>query len=76
MAVRKFAVSFEDDLVRSVRDCARARGLPLSRWLAEAAQHQIKRQASEEALADYEAEFGAITEEERQEVRDLWQESR
>ena len=40
--------------------------------LPEAGQRACRVEASHHGLADYEAEFGPITVDERQEVRDLW----
>lgn len=52
-----------------VRDAARRAGQPLSAWLAEAAQAKLRSEGLDAFLREYEAEFGAFTEEELNEAR-------
>ncbi|MGI8925224.1 MAG: hypothetical protein ACR2HN_01095 [Tepidiformaceae bacterium] len=72
MAVRKFAISFEATLVEKVQQLARAEGLSVSRWLANAAARDVQRARLEEFLRQLDAELGPITDEERADVDRLW----
>ncbi len=72
MAVRKIAISVDPELAAEIRCFAEASGENVSRWLADAARRKIRTIAARAALAEYEAEFGRITEREIEEARKLW----
>jgi hypothetical protein len=72
MAVEKIAVSMDPELVTEIRCFAEASGENVSRWLADAARRKIRGIAARAALADYEAEYGRITDEEIAQARKLW----
>jgi hypothetical protein len=65
MGVRKFTISLDEGLHEAVSSRAAASGTSVSQWLAEAAQRQLRRQEGLAAVREYEAEFGAFTDEER-----------
>jgi hypothetical protein len=52
-----------------VERLARDRGMPVSGWLAEAAEQARRHQAALAAIADYEAEFGRLTDAELADAR-------
>ncbi len=60
----KLSISLDAALADEIREAARAAGKPVSTWLAEAARAQLRSQALDEYLAEYEAEFGPFTAEE------------
>jgi len=64
MTVQRFGVSFEEELATQVQAAAQTAGQPVSTWLAEAAQRRLKQDGLLAVVADWEAEHGAITEEE------------
>lgn len=61
MKVAKLSISLDAALADEIREAARAAGKPLSTWLAEAARAQLRSQALDEFVADWEAEFGPFT---------------
>jgi predicted transcriptional regulator len=69
VTTKKLSITLPADLAEDVERLARERGLAVSAWLAEAAQEARRHQAALAAIADYEAEFGRITEEELAEAR-------
>lgn len=72
MKVDKLSVSFDPELGDAVREAARRSGRGLSAWLADAAAVKLRRESLVAFLDDWEAEHGAITEEElEQAARDL-----
>lgn len=62
--VDKLSVSFPPDLGDAVRGAARRSGRGLSGWLADAAALKLRAEALADFLDAWEAEHGAITEEE------------
>jgi hypothetical protein len=72
MAVRKFAISFVEDLESDVREAAREDGLSISAWLAEAARERIRQKHMDAFISAYEREHGEITEDEMNEVCGTW----
>jgi hypothetical protein len=73
VGVEKIAASFSPELLAEMRRNAAEEGAPsLSAWLADAAAAKLRRHRMARAVADYEAEFGAITEEELQNVLAQW----
>jgi cytosine/adenosine deaminase-related metal-dependent hydrolase len=62
VASKKLSITLPADLADDVERMARDRGMPVSAWLAEAADEARRHQAALAAIADYEAEFGAFTE--------------
>ena len=62
MKVDKLSISLPPELGDAVRESAGRRGIPVSGWFANAAQHQLRCEALADALALWEGEFGAIPE--------------
>jgi post-segregation antitoxin (ccd killing protein) len=72
MSVHKIAVSLPPGLADEVREDARAAGLTVSGWLADAAARKLRRKQARAVLAEYEAEHGPVTSDELAEVRRRW----
>jgi hypothetical protein len=64
MAVERFSVSFDERLAAEVQAAAQAAGQPVSTWLAEAARRRLNRDGLLAVVDDWEAEHGAITDDE------------
>jgi hypothetical protein len=60
MTVARFAISLDAALAKRVRRAAGAE--PLSTWLADAAQRKLRAQGLLEAVAEWEAEHGLLSE--------------
>ena len=58
-------MSLPAELAAAVDEAARASETTFSAWLAEAADHRLRMQAGHSALAEWEAEHGALTPDER-----------
>jgi cytosine/adenosine deaminase-related metal-dependent hydrolase len=69
VATKKLSITLPAELADDVERLARERGLPVSTWLAEAAQEARRHHAALAAIADYEAEFGRFTEAELADAR-------
>ena len=69
MASKKLSITLPAELAEDVERMARERGLPVSAWLAEAAEEAKRHQAALAAIADYEADFGRFTDAELAEAR-------
>ncbi len=69
MTSKKLSITLPAELAEDVERLARDRGLPVSAWLAEAAEEARRHQAALAAIADYEAEFGRFTDGELAEAR-------
>jgi hypothetical protein len=67
--VTKLTISLPEDLAEDIRAEAAAEGTTVSAWFAEQARRSLLLAEAKAALQDYEAEHGAITEAEREEVR-------
>lgn len=66
----KISVSLPAPLVERIKDKVGSRGV--SRYVAEALQHEERRQALRDWLADQDQEHGPIPEDLMQEVRRQW----
>lgn len=64
MAVEKISVSLPDHVATRARRAAERAGMPLSTWLAEAAEAAASLDDARAALEEYEAQFGTPTPEE------------
>jgi hypothetical protein len=67
MTVARLAVSFDVKLARAVRKAAGKE--TTSAWLADAAQRKLRSEGLLSIVREWEAEHGAITEEERRAAR-------
>ncbi len=63
MAVEKISISLDEEIAASARIAAEAAGLSLSAWLSQAAAKAARLEAGLQAVAEYEAEFGPLTDE-------------
>lgn len=61
MPVRKLSVALEDDTAAAAAAAAERRGVSLSSWLNEAAEHALQVEAGLRAVAEWEAEHGSLT---------------
>jgi hypothetical protein len=73
MASEKMAVSFDPELAEGIRRAAAAEtGGNVSAWLAKHAEAGLRSRTLMEAIAEYEAVAGEITEAELEAVRGEW----
>ena len=70
VAVDRITVSLDADLARRIRLQAELEGRTVSAWLSDAAAAELGRQGLAAVIADYEAEFGAFTDEEMQAAKE------
>lgn len=61
MPVRKLSVALEDETAIAAAAAADRRGVSLSSWLNEAAEHALQVEAGLRAVAEWELEHGALT---------------
>ncbi|MEW6581606.1 MAG: type II toxin-antitoxin system CcdA family antitoxin [Actinomycetota bacterium] len=72
-ATTKLSISLPADLAAEARSLARSeRGGNLSGLIAELLDREVRRQRSLEAVAEWEAEHGALTAEELHAARRRW----
>lgn len=71
MAVHKLSVSLDEEAVRAARAAAEAAGMSLSAWLSRATKETARVEAGLRAVADWEAEHGAITDEDDRAAHDV-----
>lgn len=68
----RLSVSLSRDLVRRIRSAARRDRSALSAWLADAAEAKLLLGNAARAIAEYEKDHGAITDEEMDRVDAWW----
>jgi hypothetical protein len=61
----RISVTVPADIAQQVRKAAEHASETISGWLTTAAQHRLRLDAGHQLLAEYEAEYGAVTEQER-----------
>jgi len=64
MATRKVTITLDNDLVAAMGVAARAAGVPLSRFIASAAEREMRLHIGRLVLAEWQEEHGAFTPEE------------
>ena len=64
MGVEKMSVSFDLELGESIRTSAAGNDQSVSAWLAEAARDRLRLEALGDAVASWEEEFGALSDDE------------
>jgi predicted transcriptional regulator len=64
MVTRKVTITLDEDLIEAMARTAREAGVPLSRMIASAAEREMRRRIGLAAVAEWEAEHGALTPEE------------
>jgi hypothetical protein len=62
--VRKLSVALDEQVAAAAADAAARRGVSLSAWLNEAAEHALAIEAGLAAVAAWEREHGPLTDEE------------
>jgi len=65
----KLAITVDPDVHKSILAAAAKEGVSLSAWMTEAARDALKIRAGLEAVAEWEKEHGAFTQEELNEAR-------
>ncbi len=68
----KMSISLPADLAAQVREAARSAGVPLSRWVADAAAQRARFEAFDRFLEEWEREHGPITAEELRQAEERW----
>ena len=61
MTVRKLSVAIDPEVAERASASARRAGASLSGWITEAMQDRLRREAGLAAVAEWEAEHGALT---------------
>lgn len=69
MPAAKPTISLDPDLRDQIEAAASGAGVSFSAWLAEAARQRLRKERLLGLIAEWEAEHGAFTEEERAEAR-------
>jgi hypothetical protein len=64
MQVDRLSVAIDPDLGQAVREAAASSGISVSRWMGEAARARLRNQLLGAALDAWEAEDGALTDQE------------
>jgi hypothetical protein len=64
MTVRKLSVALDPETARQAEASAKREGASLSSWLNQAAAERLRREAGLAAIAEWEAEHGALTKQE------------
>lgn len=70
------SVSFAPALADDIKDAADRESTTVSAWLADAARVKLRNEALGEAIREWEARFGPITEEARERARATLREAR
>lgn len=69
MSVNKIAISLDEELLAAIRAAAAENETSVSGWLADAAASMLRRRAGLDLLAEYESEYGEITDAEVDAIR-------
>lgn len=72
MTVEKMSLSFDPDLARTIRKEARRARMPVSAWMARAAEREAKLAGGRRLLAEWERTHGEITASEVAAAKALW----
>jgi post-segregation antitoxin (ccd killing protein) len=64
MATRKVTITLDEGLVAAIARAARAAGIPVSRFIASAAEREMRLHIGRQVVAEWQAEHGAFTPEE------------
>lgn len=64
----RFSLTVPPELAQRVRRAASEGSETISGWLCRAAEHQLRLEAGRDLLAEYEAEQGPVTADERAEI--------
>jgi hypothetical protein len=69
MGVRRLSISVPADVEIDIRTAAADAGMPVSAWLAKVAARAARLQDGRRAVREFEAEHGALTEQEKAAAR-------
>lgn len=61
MATRKVTITLDEHLLEQLNEVAREEGVPLSRLVASAAEHELRQRIARKVLEEWAAEHGAFT---------------
>lgn len=64
MGSRKVTITLDEQLASALSAMARDAGIPLSRLIASAAEHEMRLRIGQAVVAEWEAQHGAFTPEE------------
>jgi hypothetical protein len=64
MPATKVSIALEEPVAGAARQSAKRRGISLSAWLNEASRSALRIEEGRAAVAEWEAEFGALSAEE------------
>lgn len=68
----KMSISLPAELAAEIRDAAKSVGVPVSRWVADAAAQRARFEAFDRFLEEWEREHGRITPEELRAAEKRW----
>lgn len=68
MPAEKLSISMDVALVRLARSAAAEEGVSVSTWFSEAVKEKARQHALREALTDFEARHGAMTDREANQI--------
>lgn len=69
MTSEKISITLPEQLAKTARSAAEQENVSLSMWLSWAVETAVRRQARKAAVAEFEAEHGALTPDELAEAR-------
>lgn len=61
MATKKVTITLDEHLLAELSEVARDEGIPLSRLVASAAEHELRQRIARKVLEEWAAEHGAFT---------------
>lgn len=64
MATKKITITLPEDFLERLREFAKEAGMPLSTWITQLVEHEIRVRVGLAAMREWEAEEGPLTEEE------------
>src|SRR5438552_2884811 len=64
VATKKITITLPEDVLAYVQRFTKEMGMPISTWIAETVEHEIRIREGLAAMREWEAEHGAFTEEE------------
>ena len=64
VVTKKITITLPEEHLEQAKQLADQAGLPLSTWIAQTVEHEMRIQAGLAAMREWEAEHGAFTEEE------------
>jgi len=71
VTVKKLSIALDDAVAHDVARAAERSGVSVSAWINRAAEHELATEAGLDAVRDWEADHGALTDEELAEADKL-----